>query len=166
MINKLPHWCLTDIHPAFNDTESLSVLEQTSRLYGKVQELIESYNNFATDVNNKISEYENNIDKDQEKFEEEINELIHEYIIALDLKIDHQDRVIEENITYIKENLATEVERVVNEMKESGQLDESILNNFDNISSRVVALENTEYTLVYEEGTENLILQKIVKEGE
>jgi hypothetical protein len=66
----------------------------------------------------------------------------------------------------MKDNLSESITILINEMKENGELDTSILNAFDNLGNRVLTLENTEYSLVYEEGTENLILQKVVKDGE
>ena len=39
-IKPLPHWVLTDLQPAFYDTESVTVLEAVSKLYAKVNEVI------------------------------------------------------------------------------------------------------------------------------
>ena len=37
MILKLPKWILTNKFPAFHDTESLTAIEQTARVYGKIR---------------------------------------------------------------------------------------------------------------------------------
>ena len=103
-IPQLPPWNLTNPLPAFHDYESLSAIDQTARLYGAMRGLIDDYNKFANSVNETIINYHNDLNADQEQFKNEINQLVHDYIIALDAKIAHQDRVIEENITYIKEN--------------------------------------------------------------
>ena len=56
MINGLPKWVIPDSHPAFFDHESATANEMVAKLYGKVRELIESYNEFATDMSDKINE--------------------------------------------------------------------------------------------------------------
>ena len=56
-IRHLPHWVLTDLQPAFYDLESVTSVEETARLYAKMQELITLYNEF-TDRINKSSEVE------------------------------------------------------------------------------------------------------------
>lgn len=39
-IEPLPHWVLTDLQPAFYDTESVTVLELLSKIYGKINEVV------------------------------------------------------------------------------------------------------------------------------
>lgn len=155
-IPQLPHWCLTDLHPAFYDTESLTVVDQTAKLYGKMSELIDDYNNFANEVNKTIIDFVTGVNTDQEEFEKSINELVHNYIILIDSKIAHQDRVIEENITYIRNNISDGITQIINEMKENGEFDDAITEAFDSLSSRVEVLENKELEYVYDESTKTL----------
>lgn len=140
-IPQLPPWNLTNPLPAFHDYESLSAIDQTARLYGTMRGLIDDYNKFANEVNTKIATFVNDLNADQEQFRNEINQLVHDYIIALDAKIAHQDRVIEENITYIRDNLATAVEDVIAQMKESGELSEAIGDSFNALGERIQTLE-------------------------
>lgn len=140
-IPQLPPWNLTNPLPAFHDYESLSAIDQTARLYGAMRGLIDDYNKFANSVNETIINYHNDLNADQEQFKNEINQLVHDYIIALDAKIAHQDRVIEENITYIKENLSTAVEDVITQMQESGELAEAIGDSFNALGERIQTLE-------------------------
>lgn len=39
-ITPLPDWCLTNLQPAFYDTESGSVLSLLSKIYGKINEVV------------------------------------------------------------------------------------------------------------------------------
>ena len=39
-IKRLPDWVVTDTQKAFYDLESSTAIEQTARLYGKMQELV------------------------------------------------------------------------------------------------------------------------------
>lgn len=168
MINKLPLWNVNNLMPAFNDLESASVLDMTGKIYKKINELIEEHNVFITEINNRIDAFESSTNKDFECFKAEITKIIHDYIIAIDSKIDHQDRVIAESITYIKENISATVIDVVNQMKESGELTEELTKAFDELGARVVSLEtkvtkleNTTYISNYDEENKTLIIEKI-----
>ena len=180
-IPQLPKWCLTNAFPAFHDYESLSAVDQTARLYATMQGLIDDYNKFAGEINSAIEKHVNDLNADQECFKNEINRIIHDYIITLDAKIAHQDRVIEESIVYIKENLAVSVRDVLDQMKESGELSEAIGDSFNELGNRILTLEtaNTdltnriqtlEYTNIrfqYNEATEELtLIKEVVRESE
>lgn len=49
-ITPLPKWVLTDLQPAFYDTEAVTVLELLSKIYGKIEEIVEDYNKFTDEV--------------------------------------------------------------------------------------------------------------------
>lgn len=164
-IKPLPNWCLTGTRPAFYDTESADTIEQTAKLYGVIQELVNDYNKYVDEINKTINDFITGITKDQEEFKNSINKIMHDYIAMIDEKIKLQDLKIDETIDFMKTNLSSSITSLLTEMKTNGELDEAILNAIDNIGTRVNTLENTEYALVYEDGTENLILQKTVKEG-
>lgn len=61
-IKSLPNWVLTGTYPAFYDSESLTAIQQTARLWAKVQELITTYNEFVNTINEKIEEQDDKID--------------------------------------------------------------------------------------------------------
>lgn len=145
-IPQLPKWCLTNMFPAFHDYESLSAIDQTNRLYETMQGLIDDYNKFANEINKTIEIFINNLNGDQKEFECEITRIIHDYIITIDAKIAHQDREIQENIAYIKENIGGAVTDVIRQMKESGELTEELTKAFEDVGARVTSLEtsNTE----------------------
>ena len=165
-IKPLPNWCLTGTRPAFYDTESADTIEQTAKLYGVIQELVNDYNKYVDEINKTISDFIGGITKDQKEFEDSINKIMHDYIIMLDEKLKLQDLEIAEAINFMKTNLQSSIYKLLGEMQANGELNGVILNAFDNFGTRLNKLENTEYTLAYEEGTENLILQKTIKEGE
>lgn len=138
----LPHWCLQDLRPAFYDTESATAIGQTAKLYGAMNKLIESYNAWIDEVNKTITEFNNETDQDIECFKRAITELCNNYIATMDMKIDHQDRKIEETIVYMKENIYVTVKTIIDEMKESGELDEAILASFETVNQKVIELES------------------------
>ena len=136
-ISKLPKWCLVSKFPAFYDFESLTATEQTARLYGKVAELIESYNKYVEEINKVIEEY--GTEKD-----ENINNLIHRlscladnYINTVDMKIMHQNRQIAEVYTKFSEDIINSIKITISDLKETGELDNAILSALDNINEKV-----------------------------
>jgi lysophospholipase L1-like esterase len=56
-INFLPPWIETGLQPAFYDKESGTVLQQTARMYAKVNELTENFNTFTTNVATTVNDY-------------------------------------------------------------------------------------------------------------
>ena len=62
-MNLLPKWALANQLPAIHDFESLTVLEQTARIYGAMQSMIGEYNKFADDVNRNITEFQCSMEK-------------------------------------------------------------------------------------------------------
>jgi len=97
-LKHLPHWVLTDPQPAFYDCESATAVQQTAKIYAKIQELITLYNDFVRDVNRYITEFEEGIIKDFNCFQNCIIKTMNDYIESIDTKIDLQDSKIEESI--------------------------------------------------------------------
>lgn len=56
-INFLPPWVETNIQPAFYDKESGTVLQQTARMYAKVNQLIRHFNDLSKETKKTIEEY-------------------------------------------------------------------------------------------------------------
>ena len=91
MIPKLPRWVLTNVQPAFYDSESVTAVEMVAKLYSKMQELVDNYNEFVDSVNTEIELFETELNGDQEAFKECINQLISDYISSIDIRMDNQD---------------------------------------------------------------------------
>lgn len=136
-IRPLPYWVLTDLQPAFYDSESGTVLQQLSRIYPKIQELIDAYNRFVKEVNTYISEFENGIIEDFETFKNCITKTMNQYIESVDIKLALQDKeisdsiaeqnaIIEEAINYMKNNIIATTTNVINEAIENGSLNVGI----------------------------------------
>lgn len=169
----LPNWCLTGSKPAFYDTESATAVEQTAKLYGVIQELINDYNKFTEEINTSITEFIESTNQDQECFKKHIDKIVHDYIAMLDDKVKLQDKKLNEAIEYMTTNIQSAVRTLMDEMIASGEIDEVVMNAVDNIGDRVSTienkikqLENVEYTFTYNEESENLVFSKLVKEGE
>ena len=56
-INFLPPWVETNIQPAFYDKESGTVLQQTARMYAKVNQIIRKFNELSEEVQSYIKQF-------------------------------------------------------------------------------------------------------------
>ena len=95
ILARLPHWVLTDVHPAFNDVESVTAIEMVARLYGKMQELIDDYNSYVDQINEEIEKFETGMTESLEEFKECITGIVNDYIKSVDTKLQLQDEEIE-----------------------------------------------------------------------
>lgn len=96
MIPRLPHWVLTDKYPAFYDSESKTAIEMVAKIYAKMQELVDNYNDFVDPLNNEIAEYYKQLNAEYECFKASMIKIAHDYIMTIDEKIKMQDLVIKQ----------------------------------------------------------------------
>lgn len=87
MINKLPAWCIINKFPAFYDVESATAIEQTARVYGKMNELVDSYNGFAETLTNTINGFIGETEGEYETFKIAIRQEFQDFINTVDLKV-------------------------------------------------------------------------------
>lgn len=83
-MNLLPKWALANQLPAIHDFESLTVLEQTARIYGAMQSMIGEYNKFADDVNRNITEFITSEKNSREEFQSDITKLMREFQCSME----------------------------------------------------------------------------------
>lgn len=111
-INFLPPWVETNLQPAFYDLESGTCLQQTSRMYAKVNQLIRSVNDQNetiadyiqqfVDLRNYVEDYFENLDV-QEEINNKLDEMTEDGSITQLLKplVDEaEERIIGEVETY------------------------------------------------------------------
>ena len=113
-INFLPPWVETNLQPAFYDSESGTCLQQTARMYAKVNQLVRSVNDQNEtiadyiqqfiDLKDYVEDYFENLDVQEEinnKLEQMVTDgslqsLIDYYFSGITAKVDAQNAVIEE----------------------------------------------------------------------
>lgn len=148
-LKHLPHWVLTDPQPAFYDCESATAVQQTAKIYAKIQELITLYNEFTKEVNRYITEFEDGIIKDFNCFQNCIIKTMNDYIESIDTKINLQDSKIEESINnqnatiqnavdYMKENLVSTVTTLFNNAVHNGDITANLLETYDSDDESLV----------------------------
>lgn len=130
-IKHLPHWVLTDLQPAFYDVESGTSLQQTAKMYGKVQELIDLYNEFVTKVNKYIKDFEDGIIEDFEEFRNCIIKVMNDYIEVIDTKINLQDTKINDAIEYMKDNIVSTTSELFAQALQNGDISASLIETYD-----------------------------------
>lgn len=133
MIENLPIWNFNNLKPSFNDLESATAVEMVYKLYGKNRELIDDYNKFLRDIKNEVEEFKTSTNQDLECFKAHITKIMHDYIMKIDEKIKMQDlkietsiteqnKVIEDAIVYIKNNITETAESIISQAIANGEI--------------------------------------------
>ena len=130
MILKLPKWILTNKFPAFHDVESLTAIEQTARVYGKINELIDNYNSFAENINKTLEEYARADQEEEEAFKVGLRQEFQDFINVVDLQI----RDLEQ---YVKVNLHSEIRKLWNELNDNGDIQDLINKTLEELITKV-----------------------------
>ena len=90
---QLPKWVLANPFPALHDFESLTVIDQTARIYGAMQTLINEYNAFADTVNNQLASFTEDEAEARSDFELHITKVMNQFRCDMEqyLKINLKD---------------------------------------------------------------------------
>ena len=140
---KLPRWAVADTFPAFHDTESLSAIEMTARLYGAMNKLIEDYNKFIETIENSINEFTGNHENDFEVYKTALRQEFQDFIDVIRLRDLEQDNKLTKAYNLMVDNLAEYVIQTINNMRDGGELSEAILIAFEDMNGRLTnELEN------------------------
>lgn len=85
----LPPWAETGLQPAFYDVESGTVLQQTARMYDKVNQLIRLFNEFSEATSEEVNAFEREVNDTVEEYIEKFTELkdfVDDYFDNLDVQ--------------------------------------------------------------------------------
>lgn len=139
-LQPLPQIALTNLQPAFYDVESVTAIEMVSKFYSYLQNLVNDYNSFVTEVNNNIDDFESGMIHDFECFKNCIIKTMNDYIESIDTKINlqdlnisnkftEQDNKIAEAIEYMKTNIVETATTVINQAIDNGDIQVAIAYN-------------------------------------
>lgn len=98
-MNTLPKWVLANPIPAIHDFESLTVIDQTARIYGAMNQLIDEWNKMIE----QLSGFEKSETESREEFEMRLTKVIREFICSWNQKIEDLESFAE---TIINEAIA------------------------------------------------------------
>lgn len=113
----LPPWAETGLQPAFYDVESGTVLQQTARMYNKVNQLTRLFNEFSEATSEEVN-----------AFEREVNETVDDYIEKFTALKDYVEDYFE-NL-----DVQEEINNKLDEMAEQGVLADIISEYLNSIA--------------------------------
>lgn len=87
MIPLLPKWYLNHNRPTFYDTDAGTMLELAGNMHGKMNEIIDDYNEFVESINNRIEEHLTDSETNWELFKTGLRQEFQDFIDAVDMKI-------------------------------------------------------------------------------
>lgn len=158
MIKLIDHWVLHRTRPAFDDKDSLTVIELVGKNTDKINEIIKEININIDGINKAFEEFTKASREEMDIFRVGINQKIKDFTDLMYTKLDSQDVKINAAVSYLKDNLSETIEEVLREMNETGELNDVLLNALENINTRLTVLENTGVSLQYNDETEELNL--------
>ena len=79
-VEFLPPWVETGLQPAFYDKESGTVLQQTARMYARVNMLIRMFNKLSKQTKDEVERFETQVNEDMTQYKQDINETVANYI--------------------------------------------------------------------------------------
>ena len=168
-IELLPPWIETGLQPAFYDKESGTVLQQTSRMYAKVNELIGSVNHQNEviaeyiqkfiELTNYVDDYFENLDVQEEinkKLDDmmstgELQQIIGDYFVVVDQKIESQNEVIadfESDVTDTVNTQNTSIQQLIARMDTFSSLAEGSTTGDAELADGRVAFTGRTYSTI------------------
>ena len=118
----LPKWVLTNEFPSIYDSDSKTVLEQTARLYGAMNDLITEYNSFAENVNALITDFTNSATQNQKEFEISIRQEFQDFIDVIEIKVQQQQTEIDSAVSYMQDNIISTTSKIINDGIANGRI--------------------------------------------
>lgn len=116
-MQKLPTWVVANKYPAFFDLESNTAIEQTARLYGAVNTLIENYNTFISVVEEEITTMVEQYALDNETHEVAVRQIMQDFFDSVETSLQLQDAKIEAIENSFVDNLSKTVTQAINDGK-------------------------------------------------
>lgn len=139
----LPKWMLTHTRPSINDTESCTIIEQTAKIYGAMNELITEYNSFADNVNKIITDFTADTTKNQNEFEIAIRQEFQDFIDAVEIKfgqyqisvenkLAEQQTTLDNAVIYMKDHIVATTTQLINESVARGEI--RVTTSYDDVT--------------------------------
>ena len=152
-MDKLPHWSITDKHPAFYDTESATAIEMVAKLYAAMNQLIDEVNPILDNASKLHEEFREEVRSEFTAFTIGLRQEFQDFIDIINLKVMSQDKIINDWIGVIEK----EASRIVSEKIESGVFVRFKYTDIDEGLYIIGSSEDaTEHDVIYTAATEHL----------
>lgn len=152
---KLPKWVVANKYPAFYDLESMTSIEQTARLYGAVQELIESFNTFVSLVDSELTNFSEEYKHTNEVHEVSIRQLIQDFFDSVETALQLQNS----KIASVENSFVVNIGKAVANEIQKGNINVALLynENGENIEIAISEELSESQELIYDEENETLL---------
>lgn len=119
---RLPKWVLTNPRPSIYDSESATAIEMTAKVYQAMTEMVDEYNKFAENVEKNLAQFEQETNKDIQEFTVSLRQEFQDFIDVVEMKLQEQDKEIQEAYDYLVNNLKKTASTIVLEEINKGTL--------------------------------------------
>lgn len=152
---KLPKWVVANKYPAFFDMESMTAIEQTARLYGAVQDLIESFNTFVSLVDSDLTNFNEEYQHNNEVHEVSIRQLIQDFFDSVETALQLQNS----KIASVENSLTVNIGRAVANEIQKGNINVAMVYNEENENMSIAISDelSASQEIIYNEENEELI---------
>ena len=143
MLDKLSKNFLSPYDAAFYDMKAKSQQELLANFHAKLNECVDEINGFIDSYKNSLAEFKAEDEKSKQEHMTALRQEFQDFINIIELKVKGQENTIDSSIKYISENLQDSVARIIDDMKESGELSDAILSSLDNVKIELQEIINT-----------------------
>lgn len=144
MFPELPHWVIPNMTPAFYDSESATAIEMTAKIYKHVESLIEDYNKFVDNVNEKIDTFNNDVTADIELFKVSLRQEFQDFIDVIDLRIRDAETFMKTHLDEYAENYLKGVIGALEQAIENFEIDKAYFQEeFEKQTANILSQNNT-----------------------
>lgn len=119
---RLPKWVLTNPRPSIYDSESATAIEMTAKVYQAMTEMVDEYNKFAENVEKNLAQFEQETNADIGQFTVSLRQEFQDFIDVVEMKLQEQDKEIQDAYNYLVVNLRTTTQQAVSEEMAKGTL--------------------------------------------
>ena len=117
-MQKLPNWVIANHFPAIHDFESLTVLEQTARIYGAMNTFIEEFTAFSKELSERVSADLSEMEQKIEVYGMSLRQEFQDFIDVVELQLAAQEKAI----ANLSEDMEDITKQIVNSAIANGKL--------------------------------------------
>lgn len=130
--------------PSQYEGESFTALEYVSKIAYKMNECITEYNKFIDEIIKEFEDFKSGELITRDVFERKIEQMVADFIGVIELKYKNQDKLIDETLNGMIENLPNTVGEAIKNMYDKGEFDQLVYNSIANLKTEFdVIVKNT-----------------------